>query len=84
MAVLLAAASVAEDARLMETAGTSFCGNCRGSARLELLCAGVRSAVLFSAGWAVARKLARPAAPAVAWCGVAALLGWAVAAGVAL
>jgi hypothetical protein len=83
LAALLAAASVAGHGRLMETAATSFCGTCRGSARLELLWDGLFTAALFAAGWVLAREVARPAARAVAWCGAAALLGWAVAAAVA-
>jgi hypothetical protein len=84
LAALLTAVSVAGDARLMETAATSFCGTCAGSARLQLLWGGLATAVLFGAAWVLAREVARPAARAVAWCGAAALLGWAVAAAVAL
>jgi hypothetical protein len=83
LAALSAAAAVARDTRLMETAATSYCGTCGGSARLELLWGGLLTVVLFGAGWAVARVAIRPAARAVAWCGAAALLGWAVAAAVA-
>ena len=82
-AVLLATGVVWTATGLMRTAATSFCGNCAGSARTELLGLGLLSAVLFGSWWAAARAAALPEARAVALAGAGALIGWAVAAWVA-